>query len=211
MGNLRERLKQLRVEKGLTQYDMAKKLNIARSTYANWEQGTTSPSDEFLAKLAEILETSVDYLVGNTDIKEPAEEILRKMGALELIRRIPVVGKVAAGQPTPAEENIEGYIVLPEGMSGDFGLIITGDSMEPRLSDGDIAIIKKQEILNNGEVGVFLVNGQAEGIVKQFYKYDNYVMLKSLNDNYEPLIISAKKWDRECRIIGKVVGKLERW
>lgn len=200
-----ERLKQARLNKNLRQKDIADILHVSQATVAMWETGKSIPDIKIASELAKILDVSVDFLLG----VEKLENVIEN-NTLSL-KQIPVYGYVAANSQHGeiAYEELLDYIVIPNGMKGDFGLIVKGDSMEPRLKDGDIAVVLKQPILENGEIGVIIINGN-EGVVKKYYKSDNAITLVSLNDNHPPIVIPKRNWD-EVLIVGKVVGKYERW
>lgn len=122
--------------------------------------------------------------------------------------RIPVLGFVRAGLPMNAVENIIDYeeISAETARSGEFfALQIKGDSMEPKISEGDVVIVKKQSVVNNGEVAVVLVNGD-EATVKKFYKSKTGIKLISTNPSYDPLYFSPQEVDSlPVEVIGKVV------
>lgn len=123
-------------------------------------------------------------------------------GGYEKIVKIPVVGKVAAGYPILAIENIESYISVPESLKKGkelFALKVQGDSMiKAGIYDGDTLIVARSPIAKNGEIVVALVGDEAT--VKRFYKEDGYFRLQPENDNYDPIIAT------ELSILGKVVS-----
>ena len=121
---------------------------------------------------------------------------------------IPMIGRVAAGVPLLAEENIEGYFPIPaEFMPNNEAFILTvhGNSMvNIGILDGDMIIVERKSTASNGEMGVALVADEASSepaaTVKRFYKEDGYIRLQPENDTMEPLIVN------DCEIIGKVIG-----
>jgi repressor LexA len=133
---------------------------------------------------------------------------LTRNDALEAIPEqamtIPVIGRVAAGLPILAQENVEDYIPIPDRMAkkpGTFALKVIGDSMmEAGINDGDLAIIQKKETARNGEIVVAMVDDEAT--LKVFYKESDHVRLEPRNSRYKPL--KTKK----AVIIGKLVGIL---
>ena len=136
------------------------------------------------------------------------DDILSKIDAEKFVptHRIPILGRVAAGLPMYAEENIEGYTfaVLPPGGEY-FGLRVKGDSMSAaRIFDGDIIVVRKQEIVENGEIAVVIVNGD-DATVKKFYREGNIVTLSpcSFNPVHQTQIYDTGKI--EVRVVGKVV------
>ncbi len=126
------------------------------------------------------------------------------------IGRVPLVGAVPAGVPIDAVENIEGEIALDLSFlpRGDrFTLRIIGDSMTGAgIFDGDLVIVKKQQVAQKGDIVVALVGGEAT--VKRYFPSGKTIRLQPENDEFEPIIIS--KHSREFRIAGKVVGLLRK-
>ena len=120
------------------------------------------------------------------------------------VRRLPVVGRVAAGQPILAEENIEEELPIPVGLTGSgeqFILRVRGDSMiEAGILDGDYIVVRRQADAQNGEIVVALVEDSAT--VKRFYKENGYFRLQPENSTMEPIIVD------EVSIVGKVVSLL---
>lgn len=120
---------------------------------------------------------------------------------------LPVVGKVAAGTPILAEQNIDAYLPVPIdflGKGNHFVLKVQGDSMvEAGILDGDYLIVKEQASATNGEIVVALLEDEAT--VKRFYKRDGFVELRPENSNMEPLIADTVK------IAGKVAGLLRKF
>ncbi len=128
-----------------------------------------------------------------------------RKGSKPLIREIPVLGRVAAGKPTLAVENVEELLPLPsEWIKGRevFILVVKGDSMSPYILPGDYAIVRSQSSAENGDVVVTLVGEEAT--VKRFYKRKGKIELKPDNEHWEP--IRLEEGAGEIRIIGKVIG-----
>jgi repressor LexA len=119
---------------------------------------------------------------------------------------IPLVGRVRAGEPILAVENVEGYINLDRGLvSSDdvFLLRVQGDSMiEAHIQDGDFALVKPQPNAENGEIVVALIEDEAT--IKRIFKKRDLIRLEPANPNMEPIIV--KKGEKKVSIVGKVVG-----
>ena len=119
---------------------------------------------------------------------------------------LPVVGRVAAGAPVLAEENIEEYVEVPElagGDDGEYVLRVTGDSMrDAGILDGDHVVVRKQETATDGEIIVALVGEEAT--VKRYFKESDHVRLQPENDAHEPIRT------RDAQILGRVVGVCRR-
>lgn len=121
---------------------------------------------------------------------------------------INVLGRVAAGIPISAIEEIIDTEEISEDMArtGEFfGLQIHGDSMEPRICEGDVVIVRQQDDAENGEIVIALVNGD-DATCKRLAKYEHGISLLSLNTKYEPMFFTNKEIEEKpVRIIGKVV------
>lgn len=116
---------------------------------------------------------------------------------------IPIIGKVTAGMPILATENIEDMFQIPlnyvKHNNELFILRVTGDSMiEAGILDGDLAIIEQKNLASNGDIIVALIENEAT--IKRFFKEDGYVRLQPENKNYDPIIVP------DCSILGKLVG-----
>jgi len=136
-------------------------------------------------------------------IGKRAIEIVSQSGrsALPEAKEIPVVGRVRAGAPILADENIDGFLpVANELARGEetFALKVKGDSMiEDGILDGDLVIIRRQETANNGDIVCSLIGNEAT--LKRFYRKGNEVTLKPANKNYDPIVVS----NGEFRILGR--------
>lgn len=193
-------LKQLREASGLSQTALAKKIGVGQSTIGMWESGKNKPEFANLEKLAQIFNVPVDYLLG----RQPYPNAPKSTGGVW----IPVLGKVAAGVPIEAIEDIEDYeeITLEMARAGEyFALRIKGDSMEPRIADGDVVIVREQNDCNNNDVAVVIVNGD-EATVKRIKKMPEGIMLIPSNPSYEPMFFSNTDIEKlPVVVIGKVV------
>ncbi len=192
-----ERLKTLRIQRKMTQSELAKKIYISQPAYSKYEVGTASPNPETLSKIADALDVSVDYLLGSDS--QPA-----RPGYI----RIPVLGRVAAGIPIDAIEEIIDWEDISTAAAGDgeyFGLQIKGHSMEPKISDGDVVIVRRQPDVDSGDIAVVLVNGD-DATVKRIKKSPQGVTLIPSNPAYEPMYYSNEEIESlPVQILGRVV------
>ena len=119
---------------------------------------------------------------------------------------VPIVGRVRAGEPILAVENIEGFLNLDRDLasSGDvFLLRVQGDSMiEAHIEDGDFALVKSQSDAENGEIVVALIEDEAT--IKRIFKKRDLIRLEPANSTMEPIVV--KKGDKKVAIVGKVIG-----
>lgn len=188
-----ENMRILRRARGLTQPDIAEKLNYKSfTTIQKWEDGTAVPPYKVLVKLAEILDTSIDALMSNETIR--------------LDSSIPVLGIVRGGQPIFASQNIMDYEKLnvsnPEEY---FCLDVVGDSMKnARILPGDRLFVHKQDTVENKEIGVVLIGDEAT--VKRIIFDKGNLILQPENDDYQPIVLTEKDQEEKgVKILGKVV------
>lgn len=192
-----ERLKTLRIQRKMTQSELAKKIYISQPAYSKYEVGTASPNPETLSKIADALDVSVDYLLGS-------DSQTARPGYI----RIPVLGRVAAGIPIDAIEEVIDWEDISAEAAGDgeyFGLQIKGHSMEPKISDGDVVIVRRQPDVDSGDIAVVLVNGD-DATVKKVKKSPQGVTLIPSNPAYEPMYYTnAEIESLPVQILGRVV------
>lgn len=197
---------------------MAKELSVSKSTIAMWETGKRLPSPELYEQIADYFNVDIDYLYGRTNIRKKFhydnqgnEYVLTGLSKGVTIN---VLGRVAAGIPIEAIENIIDTEEISEQLASTgefFGLQIHGDSMEPRMYENDVVIVRKQDDAESGDIVIAMVNGN-DATCKRLMKYAGSIALLSLNPKYEPMTFSEKDIEEKpVRIIGKVVelrGKL---
>lgn len=201
MLKIYENIKKYRLSLGLTQTELAERVGYTdRSMIAKIETGKIDLSRNKVYDFAKALHTTPIVLLG-------LDEELKKEEHTKSVT-IPVVGKVPAGLPAEAFEDIIDYEEIPESMArgGEyFGLAIKGDSMYPRILEGDVVIVKKQSTADSGDIVIALVNGD-EGTCKQLFKYKDHIELKPFNPMYKPFVYSNEDISSlPVTIIGKVV------
>lgn len=215
------RIKELREKAGMTQKDLAKILNLKQNTISGYERGVREPDKETLKKMAEIFKVPIDYILEyeNNDFFQKdlfqlekefeAEKSKPKYYPKDIIPlgrtvKIPLLGKIPAGQPIYAEENILDYIDTPieQVKNGEyFYLQVVGDSMiGSRIHDGDRVLVRLQPDVESGEIAVVRVNAH-DATLKRVKKIDGQVILYPDNPAYEPIFVK----EQSAEIIGKVV------
>lgn len=199
---LSENIRYLRKKNHFSQERIAKQLGYKSfTTIQKWEMGVAVPPLAKLARLAEIFDVDLNDLTYQPLFEGGSVKI--KNGGV----RIPVLGKVVAGRPIEAIENIVDY----EELSGNteekdeyFGLLIKDDSMEPRMQEGDIVIVHKQNDVDSGDIAIVLING-AEAACKKVKKTEAGIMLLPNNAKYETMFYSN---DEICGLPLTIIGKV---
>ena len=192
-----KKIRMYRKNMKLTQDELAEKLNTSKGTISNYETGYRSPRQDDLFLLAEVLKVSID------DLFPPRED-----NKIET-HNIPVVSKISAGEPIHAEENIESYIAIPNAKENTFGLIVNGDSMDKEFNDGDIVIVEKDAIVENGQIGVVHINGYNATVKRIKYNDDDIILIPESNNNeHVPKIFNRND---HIHIVGRVVGVYKQY
>lgn len=193
------KLKEFRKQKGISQETLATFLGVTQATLSGWENEKYEMDNKSLLKCADYFGISIDELMGRTfSVPESSKKGVK----------IPVLGNVAAGIPIEAIEDIVDYEEISEDMASRgqfFGLKIKGSSMEPRIKEGDVVIVRQQPQVENGDVAIVLVNGDS-ATCKKVIINDNGITLIPFNPAYEPIFYTAEQVENlPVRIIGKVV------
>lgn len=200
---LYKKIKEKREELNMSQDELAAKMGYkSRSSIAKIESGQNDILQSKIKAFAEALHTTPAHLMGWEESDKPNK--VKKKGV-----KIPVLGKVAAGIPIEAIEEIEDYeeITEEEASKGDyFALKIQGESMEPKFSNGDIVIVRQQDDIESGEIGVIIVDG-LDATVKKVIKQEEGILLVATNQAvYQPKFYGNETIrDLPVKILGKVV------
>lgn len=204
MSTLPKNIRYLRKANGWSQDYIAEKLGYkSYTTIQKWEMGTSEPPLKKTRELADLFHVDIDDLA-NKDLEIPSP--LQKTPKKGVV--INVLGRVAAGFPIEAVEEIIDTEEITEELARTgsfFGLKIHGDSMQPRICEGDVVIVRQQEDADTGDIVIALVNGD-DATCKRLKKYHDGIELIPNNPTYEPLFFSNEEIDNKpVRIIGKVV------
>lgn len=184
-------IKQSRKEKGITQNELAKRIGVSAGAISRWESGDIeNMRRDRIEKLADALGIDPNIIIGI----EPNKE---------MDGNIPILGRVAAGIPIDAVEEIIGYEEIPKRLlayASYFALKIRGESMQPNIQDSDIVIVRKQESASDGDIVIAQVNHDEEATCKRLKMYRDQIMLLSDNPAYSPQVYDAK----DVHIVGVV-------
>ena len=197
-----ERLKYAMQLRGKKQTDLARQTGIGKSSICTYLSGDYEPKQANAYKLAAALSVNPAWLMGQDAPMEgaalPHPDLLpvRK-------KRVRMLGSIAAGQPIFAEEDSDTYVVVDDDLECDFALRVCGDSMSPRLLDGDTVFFREQSDVDDGQIAAVIVDDSAT--LKHVYHLANGIQLVSDNPKYPPMIFDAQN-STYARIIGLAVG-----
>ena len=185
--------------------EAAKRMNMPYTTYVNYEKGEREPNSETLIAIASFYGTSIDYLLGKTSLRHyGSQQTPDNILPMPEMRRIPLLGTIACGEPILAEENLDGEVDIPKNIRADFALRCKGDSMiNARIFDGDLVYIHQQEDVDNGQIAAVLIGEEAT--LKRVYKYPNRLELRPENPTF-PVFQYEGEQLAEVRILGKAVA-----
>lgn len=195
MAEFKDMLKYFRERKGMTQSELARAIGVSQGAIGMYETGKREPDFETEEAIADFFNVSLSVLRGRSD-EEPGQ------------LRVPVLGRVAAGIPIEMVEDIVDWEELTTRIfayGSYFGLRIQGDSMAPRILDGDTVIVRQQNDADSGDIVIVTVNGD-EATCKRLRKYRDGIELIPINPAYPSRFFTAEEVEaKPIRIIGKVV------
>jgi len=199
-----QRIKEERESRGWTQEYLAELLGLRDSSYiSKIEKGKRNVTPDEVVALADIYNCSVHYLLGTTSVKNviqinnPEKLETAPTDSLTIkVSHLPILGTIRAGLPILADENIEGYLDVPESMRADYVLRVVGDSMiGAGILDGDYAVCRESQEANSGQIVVAIKDidtGYSEATLKYYYNNGNGYgpLLRPANPNYSELSMS---------------------
>lgn len=186
-----------------TQADIVNDLNITSSTVSDWVNGKKYPRMDKVQILADYLGILKSDLV--EDKSNDDSDYINNIYKIDKIK-LPFLGSVACGEPIYADEDRESYIMVGTDIHADFCLQCKGDSMiNARIHDGDIVFVRKQDIVNNGEIAVVIIDDEAT--LKRFYYYkeQNMIILRPENNKYQDIVLTGEELEK-VKVIGKAVA-----
>lgn len=212
MSKFSERFKELRKSRSLTQQQLADYLKISKSSVNMYERGEREPSLETLEMIADYFNVDMDFLLGKADIANKIfltqeKSNISSVIPQEKIYNIPVYATVSAGLGALAEDEVVEYMPMlidnPYDVADTFGLKVRGDSMYPKIEDGDIIVVRRQTSVDSGTVAVMLLDGE-EGLVKKVIYDKHSIELHSFNPEYKTRIFEGAEVQR-LKVVGKVL------
>jgi repressor LexA len=209
METLGEKIKKARKNKGFTQKELAALVKSSNTAVSNWEKDLNKPDVDTLELLCWALDVSPKYFL-DTKISDRLS-VFDIPGVLPLpkMKKIPLLGTIACGEPILAEENIEEYIDVVDGVKATFALRCKGDSMiNARIMDGDIVLIREQPEVEDGEIAAVMIDGmESEATLKRVRHQGDALVLWPENNNYQPRIFTDESL-LSVHILGKAVAFL---
>lgn len=207
LNDIRNRISQKKTELNLSYQDMSDKTGLSKSTLQRYITGDIRNLGlDKLEILAKALDVSPSYLMGWED--ENQDPILENIPGIILpvkMKKIPILGTIACGEPIFAEENYEGYFMLDSNLPvADFVLKAKGDSMiDADITEGDLVFFRKTGDVDNGSIAAVIIEDEAT--LKKVYKSDNTLILQPCNSSYAPIVLSEDD-HKSVRILGEMVG-----
>lgn len=196
-NDIGKRISAIRRDRGFSQEQLAEMSSVNRVTLARYETGMIEPGALALSRIADALNVSTDELLCRTEKLPPFISIMKTS--------VPIVGEIACGKPITAEQNIEGYADLPDGVTADFALKCKGDSMSPTFEQGDLVLIRQTPDVNDGQIAAVGIDDSAT--LKRVYRQGESVVCVSDNPAYPPQIFPAE----QVTIYGLAVGFVRLW
>ena len=200
-----DRIRQVRQEQDVTQQELADYIGVSKQAVYKYENNivTNIPTDKVDA-IAKRLKVSPAYLMGWEEQPEPKKPTIPPgFEPMPKMDWVPLVGRIACGTPITAEENVEQMVCVPSRWHSTFTLTCKGDSMEPRIPDGDLVAIRSQPEVEQGEIAAVRIGDEAT--LKHVYLHENFIELRPENPAFESIILTKEKMNTVV-IEGKAVG-----
>lgn len=198
-------LRYYRLASHLSTSQAAKLADVPAGTWLAWEQGKALPSDEELSRAAEVIGVSV------SDLGIDAEQVEETIPGLLPVKKkkIPVLGEIACGKPIFADEQREVWVTVSEEIVCDYALIAKGDSMLPRIRDGDLVFIREMPVVENGRIAAVLIDDEAT-LKRVFFDPEKHkLMLVPDNPAFQPFMYVGDELET-VRILGLAVAAQTR-
>lgn len=209
---IKDKIKSRRLELGLTLDEVAQKIGVAASTFQRYESGEIkNMRRDKVKKIADVLELSPSYLMGWSEQSDTTEFDSSQYDNIiplkkDYLKKIPLVGDIACGEPILANEEYESLVVIDGSINADFCLRCKGDSMvNARILDGDIVFIHKQDAVENGEIAAVIIDNEATLKRVNYKPEKNMLILKAENPKYDDFVYIGEELET-IKILGKAVA-----
>lgn len=215
VSTFHERLRKCLNDKtSITATSLADKIGLSKQAISMYASGSRKPKRPTIKAIAEALNVNEAWLMGY-DVPMERQDTSQILIASNIIpipktKKVPLLGTITCGEPILATENIESYVDMDSDIHADFALRCQGDSMiNARIMDGDIVYIRKQDMVENGEIAAVLMDDCEESntTLKRIYISDDKIRLCAENPNYQDMIFFEEDMNK-VRIIGKAIAFL---
>ena len=205
--NIGELINKKRTELGLTLEEVGNAVGVSKSTVKKWEDGFISNMKrDKISKLAKVLEMNPVSLITGEEMSASEDSNIKPVKKIKL----PMLGKIACGEPIFADEEHETYVEVDESYGADFCLTAQGDSMiNAGIENGDTVLIREAPIVENGEIAAVIIDDEATLKRVYYYKGENKLVLQAENPRYSPFVYLNEELET-IRIIGKAVAVIKR-
>lgn len=194
---------------GRSQKELADYLGVNKNRITDWKSGRINSYTKYLPQIADFLGVSVDTLLGKDPPTPPDYTSLPGIFVPKM-KKVPLLGKTACGEPIYSPNYDDGFALLPEEFAADFALEAKGDSMiNAHISDGDIVYFVAQDMVDNGQIAAVAIGEEVTLKKVYYYRESNKLVLQPENPNYEPLIYTGEELN-SIRIIGRAVAHLRK-
>ena len=197
----------------MTQAELSSRSKISKSSISHYLKGDWAGKQDAVYSIAQVLNVSEAWLMGydvpmdaeHATPSQPAQKATIPPGfePMPEMDMVPLVGRIACGTPITAEQNVERIVCVPSKWRSTFTLTCKGDSMEPRIHDGDLVAIRKQPEVENGEIAAVRIGEEAT--LKHVYLHENFIELRPENPAFNSIILSREDMN-DVVIEGKAVG-----
>ena len=206
MSDISKRILETIMRKDISYGDLSDKTGISKSALQRYATGQTEkiPIDR-LEKIASAIGVTTSFLMGWDSANEVTAKKIIPAGFSPMPETVlvPRIGRIACGDPITAEENIEDYDEVLKSWHADFTLICCGDSMLPKIEDGDVVAIRAQPTVEKGEIAAVRIGDEAT--LKRVFLHPDYIELRPLNPEYDS-IIRRREEMADIKIEGRAVG-----
>jgi repressor LexA len=206
-------IKRLREMHSLTQVEIAKIAGVSDKAVSTWENGIKEPRMGAIQKIADYFGLQKSNIIEDNGLSEHGSKhcpLPSNFTSVNHLYRIPIIGSVRCGYGGAAFEEIVGHDFADVKNPDEYIFFaVKGDSMEPEIREGNLALVHRQPNVESGELAIVVINGE-EGTLKKVIKKEGTLILQAFNSKYEPLTFSGKELDL-INICGKVVETKKKW
>ena len=201
--SIAENIKRIRTEHGLSQAELGKIAGVSDKAVSTWELGIKTPRMGAVEKMPNYFGIAKSAIVDDVQSTSATSAVPPGFQPMPEMDMVPLVGRIACGTPITAEQNVERIVCVPSKWRSTFTLTCKGDSMEPRIHDGDLVAIRSQPEVENGEIAAVRIGEEAT--LKHVYLHENFIELRPENPAFNSIILSREDMN-DVVIEGKAVG-----